>query len=693
MRSERLLLCFVFMVILIAPSRAFSQSEAEPGFTLGEVVVSGKRPGVEDIGIHTEMSSREIQATGSKTLAEALRFAPGITVTRGAKNEPEISIHGFGTEKSLFLIDGIPYYETYYGKLNLDQIPSEIISRIEVSKNAPSVLYGANTQIAVVNVVTKQGTPDPSFNFTQEIGENDTYRTVLSHGNQLGNVNYWLSYSRRATDGWRMSDDYDPGVAQPARPFMGDPVVTESGGFRNNADLEQDSFWGRVGINPSEDSEYFVSAYMVQAERGMPFNTDEFRVFTTRGDDAGFSNLARFRNYDDWGIDFSGKQKVLSWLTLRGKLFYHDHTDDYVSYADVDLDEEIARSTYEDSYYGGSALADIELLDWHAGHFAVHYKKDIHEDRAGAHLPFNKFESYTGSVATEHEFFADWGLTAVVGASYDWFEVTEAEETLFDDNDLFAGQSDLDEADPEGEFNPMAGLSWELPDTTRLYGSVAKKTRFPTLGQLYSGRSGNPDLESEQSINYTLGVQRSFAELFHVRVEGFHHDISDWISRDYYEDEFTGERVYTNVEDVDMYGFELGLELTPMQNMSVKLDYTYNDAQNESAKAVTDKVAGVPENKFVLSLSALIPTIDVQLDLQGIYVDEIYEDLPTTDSADVELTDINGHFIMKGRISKEIGEHFAAYIECENLFDKDYASEIGFPSPGRNAVIGIKASF
>ena len=693
MDGKKAALMLVCVGLILIPGWGMAQVEAEPGFSLGEVVVTGKRPGVEDIAISTEMSSREIQATGSKTLAQALRFAPGITVTRGAKNEPEISIHGFGTEKALFMIDGVPYYETYYGKLNLDQIPTEIISKIEITKNAPSVLYGANTQIAVVNVVTKQGTQDPSFNFTQEVGENDTYRTVLSHGNQLGNVNYWLSYSRRETDGWRMSDDFDPVLAQPARPFMGDPLVTENGGFRNNADLKQDSLWGRIGVTPSQNSEYFLSAYMVQAEKGMPFNTDEYRVFTTRGDDAGFSNLARFRNYDDWGLDFSGKQKVLPWLTLRGKLFYHDHSDDYVSYADPELEEQIARSTYEDSYYGGSAYADLEVLDWHTGHFAVHYKKDTHEDRAGSNLPFNEFESYTGSVATEHEFFADWGLTAVIGASYDWFEVTEAEETVFDDDDLYAGQNDLEDADPDGEFNPMAGLSWELPDTTRIYSSVAKKTRFPTLGQLYSGRSGNPNLTSEQSINYTLGAQRSFANLVHLRVEGFHHDISDWISRDYYEDDYTGEDIYINVEDVEMYGLELGIELTPMQDVSLRLDYTYNDAENTSSKAVTDKVAGVPENKFVLTFSALIPKIETQIDLQGIYVDEIYEDLPTTADPNRQVTHADSHFTVDGRLSKDIGKNFSAYVECENLLDKDYESEIGFPGRGRNAVVGLKASF
>ncbi|WP_027370807.1 TonB-dependent receptor plug domain-containing protein [Desulfovermiculus halophilus] len=433
----------VCLGVLLSSGVSGAQSEPEPAFSLGEVVVSGKRPGVEDIGITTEMSSKDIEATGSKTLAEALRFAPGITVTRGAKNEPEISIHGFGTEKSLFLIDGIPYYETYYGKLNLDQIPTEMISKIEISKNAPSVLYGANTQIAVVNVVTKKGTEDPSFNFTQEIGENDTYRTVLSHGNQVGNVNYWLSYSRRETEGWRMSDDYDPAKAQPRRPFMGDPIITEDGGFRNNADLEQDSFWGRIGITPTQDSEYFLSMHMLDAEKGIPYQTDEYKVFTQRGDDPAFSNFARFGEYQDWGLDLSGKQKVLPWLTLRGKLFYHEHTDDYISYSNPDLDEELAKSTYEDSYTGGSLIADIDPVDWYTGHFSVHYKQDTHEDRDATYLPFNESKSYTGSIGTEHEFFTHYGLTAVIGASYDWFEVTDAEKTVFTEDYILAPHTNL----------------------------------------------------------------------------------------------------------------------------------------------------------------------------------------------------------------------------------------------------------
>ncbi|MFP4393336.1 MAG: TonB-dependent receptor plug domain-containing protein [Desulfohalobiaceae bacterium] len=692
MCSREVLSSILLGVLLLIPGLGFAQTDAETAYDLGEVVVAGKRTGVEDIGMVQELDSQAIQAAGSKTLAEALRFAPGIIVTRGAKNEPEISVHGFGTEKSLFLIDGIPYYETYYGKLNLDQIPTNMISRIEISKNAPSVLYGANTQIAVINVVTKKGTKEPSLNVTAEIGENDTYNAQLSHGNQIGNINYWLSYSRQETDGWRLSDDFDPEPAQPARPFMGGPKLTEDGGFRNNADSKQDAFWGRVGISPNQDSEYYLSMHVMQSEKGMPFNTEEYRIFDTRGDEPGFSNLARFENYDDWGMDFSGKQQVLSWLTLRGKLFYHEHTDDYVSYADTELDQEIAKSTYDDQYIGGSLISDFELVPWHAGHISVHYKKDVHEDRAGRNLPFNEFEAYTGSVGTEHEFFSAKGLTWVVGASYDWFEVTSAEETEYDKDYNYIGQSDMQEAEPDAELNPMAGLSWDVSSDTRAFGSVAKKTRFPTLSQLYSGSSGNPDLDSERSINYTLGVRHSIVNNLHLRLEGFFHDISDWISRDYYEEDYWDD-IYVNIEDVEMLGAELGVEYTPLQDISLSLDYTYNDAKNVSDESITDKVSGVPENKYTLAVDAMLPKIETRLNLRGIYVDKIYEDLPTPSRPDTQVSHTSDYFIVNARLSKDLNKHFSVYIECENLLDKDYQTEIGFPGPGRNALLGMKARF
>ena len=364
-----------------------------------------------------------------------------------------------------------------------------------------------------------------------------------------------------------------------------------------------------------------------------------------------------------------------------------------MSFTDFSLDEEIAVSTYEDAYMGVSLIADMTPVTWHNGHVSFHYKKDNHDDRASASLPFAEFSSYTGSVGTEHSFFTDNGITAVIGASYDWFEVSSAEETTFDQDDNFSGQQKLETAEPDGEFNPMAGLSWQASESTQVYGSVAKKTQFPRLSQLYSGSSGNPELDSEKTINYTLGIQQAIGSVLHLRADGFYHDISDWISRDYYAEDFQGDTVYVNVEDVEMQGFELGIRWTPLPELGLSVEYTYNDAENKSDGAVTDKVAGVAENQFVAGISALVPFINVRMDLRGIYVDEIYEELPTADRPDTEITSTSDYFFANLRLAKEFNENIEAYVECGNLFDKDYESEIGYPGKGRDFLFGMKATF
>ena len=103
-------------------------------YTLGEIVVSGDR--VRETAVIAEITAEDIQATNSKTVAEALTYAPGVKVTVGRKNEPNVSIRNFDQSQALVLIDGVPYYETNAGKLDLNQIPTDNVARIEVIKGA-----------------------------------------------------------------------------------------------------------------------------------------------------------------------------------------------------------------------------------------------------------------------------------------------------------------------------------------------------------------------------------------------------------------------------------------------------------------------------------------------------------------------------------------------------------------------------
>jgi outer membrane cobalamin receptor len=687
MKFNRYILTAALVMTVAVGNLYAATPDDQDTFTLGDIVVKSEKTDVTDIGISQIITHDEIEATNSITLADALKFAPGITMTRGRKNEPEISIHGFGQEKALFLIDGIPYYETYYGKLNLDQIPAGIISKIEITKNAPSVLYGANAQIAVINVITKKGTQEPSFSFKGEMGENGTYSGSISHGNQVGAVNYWLTYLHEESDGWRMSDDFDPQEAKRAKGKMPNiDGIHENGGFRSNSDYDKDRFWGRVGINPTADSEYYASFHIMDSEFGNPHATNEYIYWPAKKKNKGkpgFSTFSRSEKYRDWGIDLSGKQAISNTLTLRGKLFYHDHQDTYASYDGPGYENVISKSSYKDNFVGGSMFADFQLADMHRGHISLHYKRDTHEARDDKYLPYNEYEGDTGSIGTEHEFFTDFGLSLYAGAAYDWFEVNSAE----DYNKDYTGQVDQEVPGTKSEFNPMAGFTWEI-DQMKFYGSVAKKTRFPTLHQLYSG-SGNPDLDAEQSINYTLGVTKTFNRKITADFAGFYHDISDWISRDYVKNS-DGDDIFTNVEDVTMMGFETSVNIVFCEYFSMNANYTFNKAENKSHDKATDKVGGVPRHKIGVGCTTTIPKILVKVDLQGIYVDEIYDDLPNPKKMNADITKSDDYFILNTRISKKFRDKMSIYAELDNLFDEDYEQEVGYPGQGRNFRVGFK---
>jgi len=98
-------------------------------------------------------------------------MVPGVRVSTGRKNEPNVSIHGFDQSRILVLIDGVPYYETKYGKFDMNLLSIENVARIDVIKGAASVLYGANAEAGVINIITKKAADRASFSGKLEVGE------------------------------------------------------------------------------------------------------------------------------------------------------------------------------------------------------------------------------------------------------------------------------------------------------------------------------------------------------------------------------------------------------------------------------------------------------------------------------------------------------------------------------------------
>ena len=69
-------------------------------FFLGEVVVSSGDDGESPSGTTDSLSLEAIEATGVVSVAEALQWLPGVSLSTGARNEQKIWVRGYEQSKS-----------------------------------------------------------------------------------------------------------------------------------------------------------------------------------------------------------------------------------------------------------------------------------------------------------------------------------------------------------------------------------------------------------------------------------------------------------------------------------------------------------------------------------------------------------------------------------------------------------------
>lgn len=654
-------------------------------YTMADITVSADAPKAEVAQV-TTVTAEDIKAQNARTVAEALATTAGIRVSSGRKNEPNVTIHGFDQSKILVLIDGVPYYETNYGKLDLNQIPTDNIARIDVTKGAASVLYGANAMGGVINIITKKATDRPFTGGTVEAGENGLRQYVLTHGRKVGKLNYWVSYTHMESDGWDLSGDYEPvmGTINQRSPNKTIKKVLQGKGRRVNSDVDKDDAWFKVGYENGPDSAYWVNLHYLDMTKGMPPATDAVSVFLNRPQ---FSQFARMPDYRDRGVDVDLKQRLSKGLVLKGKLFYHDHQDNYDSYTDDTYTQKMARSTFKDFLTGGTVILESPFGTTNTARLSLNYKTDSHRERDDTYLPFAETQSYTGSVGLEDEIRLSERLQAVLGVSYDWFDVADAERNV-----LNSKTGDFIRQDPlakpsDGFVNPMLGLTYSLSGRSRLFASVARKSRFPLLQHLYSSKGGNIDLDPERSTNFIGGYSTLVADTLQVELTGFWYNTTDLINRN------SGDptNLYQNYGEIRMRGIELGAILLASPSVTLRGDFTLNDAEDLSEGTPTRKVLNAPKHKAGVGLQWKLPWVAARVDLDGTYVGEVFTSLPSAKYPTDPTKKVDSFFLTNARVGVDLLSNLELWSAVRNVFDVDYIPEYGFPGPGRSVSLGLSA--
>lgn len=111
------------------------------------------------------ISREEIERKAPANLADTLYQTTGVRVENDCQNcnFTQVRINGMEGKYTQILIDSSPVISAMTGVYGLEQIPAEMLDRIEIVKGGGSVLYGGNAVAGVINILTKE--PDENKTF------------------------------------------------------------------------------------------------------------------------------------------------------------------------------------------------------------------------------------------------------------------------------------------------------------------------------------------------------------------------------------------------------------------------------------------------------------------------------------------------------------------------------------------------
>lgn len=219
-RSSLLLSVFAAAASPLAP--AFAQVAAGASVPAPnapqseEIVVTGSRLKTTNATSEnpiTVVTSAEIARSSSQTIEQVLQRLPAIgtsgiysTTNNGGQGQSCTDIRNLGIARTLVLVNGRRFVETGgFGTqcVDLNNIPLDMVDRIEVLKDGASAIYGADAIAGVVNIILKKNFNGVQFRANGSIAtENGDARTgeisaLLGQNFDRGNITIGVDYENQ----------------------------------------------------------------------------------------------------------------------------------------------------------------------------------------------------------------------------------------------------------------------------------------------------------------------------------------------------------------------------------------------------------------------------------------------------------------------------------------------------------------
>ncbi|MEW6679137.1 MAG: TonB-dependent vitamin B12 receptor [Pseudomonadota bacterium] len=193
-------------LLLLGTPLAFASEENS--YALETIIVTATRTARtadETLVPVTVITRRDIERSQAQSVADLLSGQPGISVANngGQGKATSVFLRGTNADHVLVLVDGVKIGSATTGTAAFQDIPTELIERIEIVRGPRSSLYGSEAIGGVIQIFTRKGGGSPQPAFSIGGGSHGTWQgsAALSGGAGSGGW-YSLGLSAIDTDGF-----------------------------------------------------------------------------------------------------------------------------------------------------------------------------------------------------------------------------------------------------------------------------------------------------------------------------------------------------------------------------------------------------------------------------------------------------------------------------------------------------------
>ncbi|CAM1352243.1 TonB-dependent receptor [Tenacibaculum halocynthiae] len=677
---------------------------------LDEVVISATRNRVERKETPVVVSTikpRLLTATQSASMADGLNYAPGVRVETNCQNcgFTQVRLNGLDGGYTQVLLNSRPVFTSLIGVYGLEQIPTNIIERIEVVRSGGSALYGSSAIAGTVNVITK----DPVLN-TWEIGSNFAF----IDGKALDRT---LTFNTSV-----VADDLNSGISLFGMNRNRESLDVNGDGFTELVKLKNTTVGAKAFVKPTEKSRISMNLNSIKEYRRGGNKLNLAPQFTDITEELDHDTFIGGIDYEVYTKDNSGKFQIYTSMSNTDRGSYYGGLGGGITKQDSILANNAFGTTKDLAWVNGlqftKSLKSKDVLTVGAEYNFTSTKDEI--------VGYNRLVDQSVKsfgVYGQYEWKASEKFTALIGARLDNVNI-DGNYTI----GTIARNIDVSQT----TFSPRLTISYQFTDALKFRGGYARGFRAPQAFNEdvhISSVGGEPqfvilsdDLKTEFSNAYTgsLNFSKNINLLqLDFLLEGFYTTLKNPFTLVSTGSTLPNGSIVEEVRNgsgAKVYGVNFEFGISPNPKWQFQLGGTLQESKYDDPQVLfeTNGVSGesdITVNEFVRNPNfygylntAWIPSEKFNVDLTGTYTGGMTVPRVISDTGFLQLNEVTDFFDLNLKLESHIdfNDNFMTTISAgvKNMFnayqddfdtgatrDSDY---IYGPSAPRTFFIGIK---